>query len=48
MEKYTHLDIYFYWENNLLTLGNSSFKRVIDWSSGMPKTLLMEHDGKVP
>ena len=47
MEKYTHLDIYFYWENNLLTLGNSSFKRVIDWSSGMPKTLLMEHDGKV-
>ena len=47
MNKFTHQDIYFCWENNLLTLGNKSFKRTIDWSAGMPKTLTMEHNGKV-
>ena len=41
MKKFTHLDIYFAWENNTLTLGNSSFQRIIDWSLGLPKTLSM-------
>ena len=47
MDKFTHLDIYFCWENNQLSLGNKSFKRVIDWSLGLPKTLLLEHDNKI-
>lgn len=42
MEKFTHSDIYFIWQDQQLTLGNSSFKRVIDWSQGLPKTLSME------
>ncbi len=46
MEKFNHLDTYFTWENNTLTLGNQSFKRVIDWSRGLPKTCCMEADNR--
>lgn len=47
MEHFTHQDIFFCWNNQGLTLGNSSFKRTIDWSEGLPRTLSMEQDSTV-
>ena len=47
MEKFTHRDIFFIWENNILTIGNSTFKRTVDWSRGLPETLSFEQNGKV-
>ena len=42
MDKYTHKDIFFYWDGACLELGNSAFTRSIDWSQGMPKTRFMK------
>ncbi|MBO5923006.1 MAG: hypothetical protein J6Q81_00700, partial [Lentisphaeria bacterium] len=47
MEKFTHRDIFFIRENNILTIGNSTFKRTVDWSRGLPETLSFEQDGQV-
>ncbi len=43
--EYFYKDIFFSWQEDTLTLGNRSFRRVIDFSGGLPKSRSLEFNG---